>query len=550
LRIPDNVNQLCMASRYRHNGRVGRFVPLVVALLAVAGCGGASKSTPQTGPAPVHQAETARPPLVSIFEAPAQLVDAPGPTLDDLRRLGVDYVRVMVPWSGVAPASAAPSNPASPASYPASAWSVYDSIITGAAARGLGVNLDPTAPAPQWALSPGAPTGAPPGIWKPSASAFGQFVRAVATRYSGHYTPPGASSPLPRVSLWSVWNEPNYGVELAPQAIDNSTVEISPALYRGLLDAAWTALRGTGHGHDTILIGEIAPRGITGPGYPGNFSGMVPLRFVRALYCVDSSLNPLSGSAAKARGCPATAAASKRFVTENPALFSASGFAVHPYTQGALAPNVRTPGEPGYADLASLTELEQMLDTITSHYGHSYEFSFYSTEYGYKTNPPYGGGAPLQTAASYLNWAEYMSWRDPRIRAWDQYLLTDPPPTGPSQFVTGLEFANGTPKPSLAAWRLPIWLPQERAGRGTPLEVWGCLRPATKATGPGARGGTIEFRPSGAPGFRTIRRVTATPRSCYFDVKVSFPSSGAVRLAWKYPQGPVVHSRQVQVSVS
>ena len=30
-------------------------------------------------------------------------------------------------------------------------------------------------------------------------------------------------------------------------------------------------------------------------------------------------------------------------------------------------------------------------------------------------------------AASYLNWAEYLTWRDPRIRSYDQYLLIDPP---------------------------------------------------------------------------------------------------------------------------
>ena len=531
---------------------MARFVPLVAALLAASACGGSSRhrtTTSRPAPAPVHVA-AARPPLVSIFEAPAQLVNAPGPTLDDLRALGVDYVRVMVPWSGVAPASGPPANPSSPAAYSAGAWSVYDSIVTAAAARGIGVNLDPTAPAPQWATSPGAPPGAPPGIWKPSASAFGQFVRALATRYSGHYRPPGASSPLPRVSLWSVWNEPNYGVDLAPQAIDNSTVEVSPALYRQLVDAAWAALGQTGHGSDTILIGEIAPRGITGPGYPGNFSGMVPLRFVRALYCVDSSLHPLTGSAAAARGCPATSSGSQRFVSENPALFGASGFAVHPYTQGALEPNIATLAEQDYADFASLPNLERVLDEITSNYGHAYQFTLWSTEYGYKTNPPYAGGAPLQTAASYLNWAEYLSWRNPRIRAWDQYLLTDPPPAGPSQFVTGLEFASGTPKPSLAAWRLPIWLPQAHAAPGTPLEVWGCVRPATHATGPGAEVGTLEFRPSGTPRFRALRTLTVTRQSCYFDMKVGFPSSGTVRLSWNYPHGPTIHSREVQVSVS
>ena len=227
--------------------------------------------------------------------------------------------------------------------------------------------------------------------------------------------------------FWSVWNEPNYGPELAPQATDHSTVEVAPALYRGLLGAAWTALQQTGHGHDRILFGELAPRGRTTGDNPGNFSGMVPLRFVRALYCVDSNLHPLRGTAAAERDCPTTAAASEQFPSQNPALFHATGFAVHPYPQGALAPDVVTPNEPDYADLASLPKLERMLDTIQQAYGSSKRFDLYSTEFGYKTNPPTPLGPPLQQAAAYLNWSEYISWRDPRIRSYNQYLLSDPP---------------------------------------------------------------------------------------------------------------------------
>ena len=143
-------------------------------------------------------------------------------------------------------------------------------------------------PVPTWAQARGAP-GNRFESWMPSAAEFGAFVRAVATRYSGHYTPPGAPAALPRISFWSIWNEPNYGVDLSPQAIDQSRVEVSPRLYRGLVDAAWSAFAATGHRGDTILIGETAPRGITTGNSPGNFSGMVPLRFIRALYCVDTS---------------------------------------------------------------------------------------------------------------------------------------------------------------------------------------------------------------------------------------------------------------------
>src|SRR5205085_5285191 len=175
---------------------------------------------------------------------------------------------------------------------------------------------------------------------------------------------------LPRVSFWAIWNEPNLGIDLAPQAVDRGKLEVSPPFYRRLLDAAWSALAATGYGTDTILIGELAPRGSTVGPVPGNFDMMVPLRFLRALYCVDSAYKQLRGAAAIARGCPRTAVGSAQFVRNHPALFHASGFADHPYPQG-LAPNVGTPLEPDYADFAALPRLESALDRLQVAYGSS-----------------------------------------------------------------------------------------------------------------------------------------------------------------------------------
>ena len=488
-----------------------------------------------------------------MFEDPKQLSTNPAATLDTLRSLGVNTVRIYMAWGGLAPdptSRTAPAgfDPTSPSAYPAAVWQVYDAIVQAAAARGIGVMLTPQGPPPLWAAGPGAPAGTPDGgaDWRPSASAFESFMRAVATRYSGSYTPAGGSSPLPRVKQWSIWNEPNYGPTLAPQAIDNSTVEASPGIYRGLVDAAWTALHATGHSSDTILIGELAPRGITGPNYPGNFSGMVPLRFLRALYCVDGSLHKLQGAAATARGCPATAAASQSFAKDNPALFEATGLALHPYPQGALAPPVVTPGQPDYADLAALPKAESLIDHLTSAYGSHKQLDIYNTEFGYKTNPPYPAGAPMGKAALYLNWAEYLSWRDPRVRTWNQYLLVDPPPTQ-SKFVTGLEFFNGTRKPIYDPWTVPIYVPQTKGSQGTPLEVWGCGRPVLFAhSGDHV---AIQFRAAGGA-FKTLKTVKIRPDDCYFDVPVSFPSSGTVQLQWSAPGQTGIRSRQVQITLS
>jgi hypothetical protein len=515
-------------------------LPVVLALLG-AGCGG-------TKPPPAAP----RSHLISIFEAPLQLASAPGPTLDELRRLGVGYVRVLVRWSTVAPNPKAARPPrrfdaGSPGAYPAAGWAPYDAVDREAAARGMGVFFDIAGPAPQWATGSGAPRGGVPGVWKPSAARFGAFARAVATRYSGHYKPAGAGAPLPRVSFWSIWNEPNLGVNLAPEAIDDSTMDTAPAAYRALLDAGWNALQQTGHGADTILIGEIAPYGDTvGRNLPGNFGYMVPLRFVRDLYCVNASLQPLQGRAAAARDCPTTASASKGFASQHPALFGATGFAVHPYPSGAVAPNVVLALGPEFVYLATLPRLEHVLDTVTSVYGADKDFPLYNTEYGYKTNPPFPYGAPLDTAAAYLNQAEYMTWRMPRIRSWDQYLLVDPLAGGPSEFVTGLEFTNGVHKPSYDAFRIPIYLPVVDQSSGHGLEVWGCVRPVHYVSAPSPA--RIELQPGGRGAFQTVATVPLTDPSGYFDTTVRFPSGGIVRLAWSYPHGPTVYSRNVEIT--
>ena len=535
--------------------------------LAVGGCAGKDSEAPAQVPSRSEPMET-------IFEAQSELFASPGPTLDILKRLGVERVKVFMPWNSLTPEPLSRTRPrfdaASPAAYPAAGWSTYDAIFRAAAARRIGLDVALEAPAPHWAIGHGVPRGTAPGFrgaWEPSPKEFGLFVHAVGTRYSGHYKPPGASSALPRVDFWSIWNEPNYGQQLAPQAIDRSTVEVSPALYRRLVDAAWDELEQTGHGHDKILIGEIAPRGQTVGDQPGNFSGMVPLRFIRALYCVDGSLHPLGGTAATDRSCPSTSAGSAAFARKHPGLFHAAGFAFHPYPQG-FAPNVRTRDEPDYADLPQLDALEHTLDGALAAYGSRVRYPLYDTEFGYQTNPPETAIAravhPAQ-AAAWTNLAEYMSWSDPRVASWDQYLLADPPP-GEGSFDTGLELYGGKPKALYDAFRMPVYLPVVKAASGHALEVWGCVRPVHYAM---LRSRTpqvadVQFKPASGGRFKTVKRVPLTDVDGYFDTPVTFPSSGEVRITWSYPHGRnggqngaqnggqnggQIHSRTVQVTI-
>jgi hypothetical protein len=263
-------------------------------------------------------------------------------------------------------------------------------------------------------------------------------------------------------------------------------------------------------------------------------------------------LHPLQGHAATERSCPSTGAGSKGFPAKHPALFHAAGFAFHPYPQG-FAPNVRTPLEPDYADLPQLHVLERTLDGAVSAYGSSTRFPLYDTEFGYQTNPPEASIARAVNptrAAAYSNLAEYMSWRNGRVASWDQYLLADPPP-GASSFDTGLQFYGGKRKALYDAFRMPVYLPVTTASSGHALEVWGCVRPAhypiEKSEAPQVA--QIQFQSAAGRPFTTVKRVTLTDPSAYFDTQVTFPSSGNVRILWSYPHGPAIHSRTVSITI-
>jgi hypothetical protein len=498
---------------------------------------------------------------LAMFEDDIQLRSDPAGAVAALRELGVSNVRLSINWQNIAPDPHSHHKPhgfhgQDPAAYPASSWVRYDSIMWHAAKAGISVGIMVTGPGPEWAVGPGEPKGAPPGIWKPSPASYGAFVQALATRYSGHYKPAGATEVLPRVSIWSIWNEPNYGVDLAPQATNNDTIEVGAAWYRKLVDAGWSALGRARHGGDTILIGETAPRGLDHP--IGNFSGTKPLRFLRALYCVDSRFRQLRGSAASARGCPTTSAGSRKFSSDHPGLFKASGFADHPYAQGfspvtptyacghsACAGHGRS--DPDYADFPEIPRLERTLDRLNSVYGSHSHFPIYNTEYGYWTKPPDPHATISPKTASYwINWAEYLSWKQGRVASYDQYLLVDPPA---NNFASGLEmFRTHKHKATYDAYRMPLYLPQTR---GRKLEVWGCVRPAhfAQVDTHSTQHVKIQFRAGKHGSWKTVKTVAVSDGRGYFDEHVSFPGSGSVRLEWSYPSGGgTIHSRIVDVT--
>jgi hypothetical protein len=497
----------------------------------------------------------------SLFEDDVALTHNPAGTLQELRHLGVTMVRLNVRWSMIAPSPKSFTRPhfnaADPNAYPAGAWSVYDAIVHDAQADGIQLMFTPTGFAPYWAQGKnpkkfGAHYDAE-FAFMPKASEYKQFVEAVAKRY-------------PSVQTWELYNEPNFGEDLAPQGINHSNVLYAPVMYRSLINAGWSALHATGHGNDTILIGALAAHGAHIPskhrtGLPGAYGETPPLEFIRDLYCVDSHYRPYRGAAAKARSCPTTAKAAKRFPAQNPALFNASGFSIHPYPlgpDGGLPPTQTSYHTRNTAGFSQLPNLIKVLDHVQRMYGWQVQFPVWDTEYGYITNPPNRSERYVSpaTQAYYDNWAEYLSWKNPRIMSAMQYLLYDPNPSvGTPEcggFASGLVYFQGAPvtsgcgvytpgstKPAYDAYRLPIFMPSSSAAPGRPLTVWGCVRPAFYALSDTQQPQTalIQFQRGSVGPWLTVATVTysSLDQSCYFTRQVTLPASGSIRLAWSYP---------------
>ena len=175
-------------------------------------------------------------------------------TLDTLQDFGVDRIRVSVFWehhrAGQRPAAEAGLRRDRSGAVPGRALGALRPLIQAAQARGILVNLNFTSPVPRWA-STESPRADLQQTFDPNPEEFGNFVRAVGTRYSGTY------AGLPRVDYWSIWNEPNQAGWLTPQWSPDprnakSQIDAAPSIYRNLVANAWQALADTGHGtrHD------------------------------------------------------------------------------------------------------------------------------------------------------------------------------------------------------------------------------------------------------------------------------------------------------------
>jgi hypothetical protein len=395
---------------------------LVVAGLAVQAAGASAKH----GTAPKARASSHM--LVGINDEPDTLYGDPATAFTTLKTLNVQVLRVNLYWGGTrwAVANSKPTDASDPGD-PAYTWSLYDRLVKYAALNNIKVVFSILF-TPSWANGGKARTVAPTNF-----ADLEKFAYAAAERYSGLWTPPDwqrdptlgiDATPLPKVSMWTAWNEPNNPIWLSPQykRVGGKWRIESAYDYARICNAVYDGVHSPFLGP---LPGEQVACGVTGP--KGN----------DAPTSARPSVDPLSF------------------------LIAAHGFGMkafdvyahHPYADaGSESPTYVPTGK--NKRRIQLGNINTLLTQITKFYGAKH---LWITEYGYQTNPPDKTiyGVSWATQAADMKKAYAMARANPRIDMMLWFLVRDEPNIGGWQ--SGLETVAGVHKPS---WNTFLSLPR------------------------------------------------------------------------------------------
>ena len=465
-------------------------------------------------------------------------------TLARMKLLGVDYVRATMLWEAVAKDAKKGKKRAKkfkaddPKTYPHANWDRYDSLVRFAKGLGIGVYFDITGPAPSFAHGRTRDKKAAH-AWRPNAKAFGKFVRAVGKRYSGTYRDENQKRHvLPRVSFWSLWNEPNQGAWLTPQwSVSkklHKKIATSPIIFRELFLRGRLALKATGHDKDVVLLGETAP---LGSGSKNTRSPIRPKVFMREFFCLDGFGHPYTGKQASARDCG--------LVSKLGGSIRASAWAHHPYTK--KLPPTKRDSSPDSISMANIGDLSTLLDqAAAARHWINPGMPVALTEFGYESNPPDPfSGVTLDQQAAYINIGDKLAFDDPRVVTTTQFLYQDNDLIKKYKksdkrryfnYQSGLVTAGGKHKPAYTAYVLPLVVSRT----GATANVWGQLRFLANNHIDKV---TLQFRPQGSTTWTTQGLpVPVTNPLGFFTATRPQTIPGSWRAVWTgnvYPGGAI-----------
>lgn len=477
-------------------------------------------------------------------------------TMRYMKSSGADGVRVTVPWKFVSgeesgrpvrrPAAQTGVRAEDPRSYRADIWDRFDDIVRLGQILDMTVLFNVTGPGPVWAhpRAPFANRFDQP-AWRPNVLAFRRFVKAVGRRYSGTWRDENQDrQALPKIRLWSIWNEVNQPASLAPQlAYDRRVrkqVPQAPIMYRDLYYAASGALRSAGHTDSLLMMGETAPLG----GFTPRIR-LWPKQFIRELFCLRPNLRPYTGLEARVRRCD---------VLRRYGRFNVFAWAHHPYTQ-RNAPTVRDRFSDSI-NMANLGDLPRLLDAVAARTRLIPRgLPVALTEAGWETMPPDPTrGVSLRAQAEYINRAQRLAYDHPRVFMDTQFILRDVEPRARyrgrrdrlSQYwatwQSGLIFADGRPKPAYSAYLVPF---DRRPGGGPNLRFWGQVR----FLAPFAEQDVyLQFRPAGSQRWQVAAGPVRVNNALgFWEHSVPSPGPGVWRVALLHRDVPFL-SREISVT--
>jgi hypothetical protein len=259
---------------------------------------------------------------------------------------------------------------------------------------------------PRWANG-----GKPPNVMPRRLADFTAFARAIGARYSGRF------QGYPFVRFWSIWNEPNLQLFLAPQ-YDRRGRSVAPRNYARLYTAGYKGVK-AGNGRALVAIGETSARGTDNP--KGVRPVHSPGRFLEALARANPRL---------------------RF----------DAWAHHPYP---FRPNLKPSQKVRWPNvtLGSLRELEAHLTQLFRRK----QVPIWVTEYGHETRPQDAFGVPYATQSVFLRQSLAIAKSYPFVSMFIWFVYQDDPgqPWDSGLYTqTGLE--KGTSPSRFAASARPL----------------------------------------------------------------------------------------------
>jgi Cellulase (glycosyl hydrolase family 5) len=373
---------------------------LAVILVAAAGIAvafalGVGGDVPGTGDGEANERTPARsdPLLVGFMDDVSFRWDPDrAQKLDRARATGAELVRALVRWNVVAPERPGPDALAfhEPLLYE------LDELVANTDARGMSVMLTIVG-TPDWANGGLGQNHAPTDL-----EDLRVFAQALAERY-------------PTVRHYSVWNEPNIELFLAPQ-FDEEGRSVAPQTYAAMYRAAQEGIEAA-NPDALVAIGETSSHGKDEPSKGFMQDRHSPARFAELLAQADPELE-----------------------------FHA--WAHHPYpVQTGTRPDglARWPN----VTLPTLDRFGQSLDTW---FGRE-DVPIWITELGYEVAPAEPKGVPADTHAEYAAQSLALAATVPRVEMFVWFAFAD---SEANTWESGLLDETGAERPAFAAFTAAV----------------------------------------------------------------------------------------------